>query len=49
MASTRTVDVHIARLRKKLKEENTPRYIYIISGGTVTGSPCRIYSILCVV
>lgn len=32
VASTRTVDVHIARLRKKLGEEKTPRHIRTLRG-----------------
>lgn len=32
IASTRTVDVHIARLRKKLREEESPRHIHTARG-----------------
>lgn len=32
VASTRTVDVHIARLRKKLGEEKEPRHIHTLRG-----------------
>jgi len=32
VASTRTVDVHIARLRKKLGEEKQPRHIHTLRG-----------------